>query len=570
MSEADARTGPAEAVGANVARFLPWQAAAQPAGLAVRLPVGRTGGRIDYDDLTFSALEREAGAAALLAQRAGIDRGTRVLLMVRPGRDLIVLVFALFRLGAVPVVIDPGLGLRPFLRSVRRTVPTALVGVPLAQRLSRLFFPSFRAVRSRLTPGSGGYARALADARREVERNGAPLTVPARADELAAILFTSGSTGPAKGVCYEHGQFDGQVRLIREQYGIEPGEVDLPMLPVFALFNPALGMTTVVPEMDPSRPARVDPAKIVQAIHQCGVTNTFGSPVLWTKIGAWCEARGETLPSVRRILMAGAPVSPALHRTWRNLLPNGIVHTPYGATECLPVTTISGPEVLAETAAATAAGAGTCVGRALPGVSVRILPVVDGPRPAGDLDRPLATGAIGEIVVTGPTVTRSYDALPEATAAAKLVTAAGVTWHRMGDLGRLDEEGRLWFQGRQAERVRLAEGDLYTDPVEAIFNQHPDVARTALLAVGLPGAARPVLAVEPKPSCWPRSAAARQAFATALAALAQPAWPAALGREFAFVKAFPVDVRHNAKIHRLSLALAVAAGRLKTVVVKTD
>jgi len=566
----DGRSGPADPVGANVARFLPLQAAAQPSGLAVRLPVGRTAGRIDYDDLTFAALDREAGAAAHLARASGIGRGTRVLLMVRPGRDLILLVFALFRLGAVPVVIDPGLGLRPFLRSVRRTAPAALVGIPLAQRLSRLFFPSFRTVRARLAPGSGGYARALAEARREVDRAGAPPTVEASADELAAILFTSGSTGPAKGVCYEHGQFDGQVRLIREQYGIAPGEVDLPMLPVFALFNPALGMTTVVPEMDPSRPARVDPAKIVQAIHQCGVTNSFGSPVLWARIGAWCEARGETLPSMRRILMAGAPVSPALHRQWVPLLPNGTVHTPYGATECLPVATISGPEVLAETAAATAAGAGTCVGRTLPGVTVRILPVVDGSRAASDLERPLPTGIIGEIVVTGPTVTRSYDALPEATAAAKLVTADGTTWHRMGDLGRLDAAGRLWFQGRQAERVRTGQGDLYTDPVEAIFNQHPEVARSALLAVGPPGQARPVIAVEPRPGHWPRTAGARLAFARALAALAKPGWPPALGREFTFVKAFPVDVRHNAKIHRLSLATAVTSGRLKTVGVKSD
>ena len=207
------------------------------------------------------------------------------------------------------------------------------------------------------------------------------------ARDLAAILFTSGSTGPPKGVCYEHGMFEAQVSAIREQYGISEGEVDLPMLPIFALFNPALGMTTVVPEINPSKPATVDPAKIVQAIQQCGVTNSFGSPVLWKKIGAYCVERGETLPSLKRILMAGASVPPPLMGQFRKILDQGQVHSPYGATEVLPVSSISDGEVLGETAHLTTQGKGTCVGRPLPGVEVKIVPVSDEPLDASALEK---------------------------------------------------------------------------------------------------------------------------------------------------------------------------------------
>ena len=136
-------------------------------------------------------------------------------------------------------------------------------------------------------PVSGSHtARDKGRGRRAPGHGGRP-----RPGELAAILFTSGSTGAPKGVCYEHGMFDAQVRLIRETYGIEPGEVDLPLLPIFALFNPALGMTSVIPEIDPRHPARADPAKIVQAIRQEKVTNSFGSPTLWRKVAEYCRAR---------------------------------------------------------------------------------------------------------------------------------------------------------------------------------------------------------------------------------------------------------------------------------------
>ncbi len=546
----------------NVARFLPAIAARQPDALALRLPRGRTrDGGIRYLDLSFARLEAETNAWAARLAAAGVTRGTRVLLLVTPGLSLIALCFALFKTGAAPVVIDPGMGLKRFLACVAHSRPQALVAIPKGIWLARLFRRGFAGVDARLT------VRPHQPLTRADAPPPAPIAPAAtRPDELAAILFTSGSTGPAKGVRYEHGMFEAQVRAIRDAYVIEPGEVDLPMLPIFALFNPALGMTTVVPEMNPGRPAAVDPAAIVRAIRQCGVTNSFGSPVLWRKIGDHCLRHGLTLPSLKRILMAGAPAPPSLLADFRKILPHGTVHVPYGATEALPVTSITDREVLESTAAETLRGAGTCVGAPLAGVDVRLL------RPTGEIvatwDDALAApaGSIGEIVVRGATATRAYDGLPEATARSKIAypnppDGGPAHFHRMGDAGRLDEAGRLWFCGRMAERVVAHDGVHYTECCEPVFNVHPRVARTALIALGSARGIVPALVIEPKPGCWPRSQLARLRFVEELRALGVARATTRTIDCFFFHRRFPVDVRHNAKIHRLELARLFARRR---------
>jgi acyl-CoA synthetase (AMP-forming)/AMP-acid ligase II len=320
--------------------------------------------------------------------------------MVKQGLPLIAVAFALFKVGAVPVVIDPGMGLRNFLRCVRRSQPRALVGIPLAQVISRIFRPTFRSVQSRVWVSGSPHAR-IPQAKGGNPKSAMVTSAPT---DLAAVLFTSGSTGAPKGVCYEHGMFEAQVRLIRETYGIQPGEVDLPMLPIFALFNPALGMTTVVPEIDPRRPAAVDPAKIVQAIRQENVTNSFGSPTLWRKLQQHCLAHDLTLPSLRRVLCAGAPVPAALWADPARWLPHGTLHSPYGATEALPVSTVSPPRSIPPPCAApaSAAPAGHRPQGSSRSRTARSRPLAD--------TRELPPGEIGEIIVSGPVVTKTYDA----------------------------------------------------------------------------------------------------------------------------------------------------------------
>jgi olefin beta-lactone synthetase len=538
---------------ANIAHHLPLMAAHQPDHPAVKIPRGRTGdGRIDYLTLTFRELNTEVDAWVTRLQGKGVRTGDRVLVMVKQGLPLIAAAFALFKLGAVPVIIDPGMGRKNFLACVARSKPRVLLGIPLAQILSHVFRAAFQTVEIRVWASGSPTARLSSGG--PVSAPAAPLPiVNSAASDLAAILFTSGSTGAPKGVCYEHGMFEAQVRLVRDTYDIQPGEVDLPMLPIFALFNPALGMTTVVPELDPSRPAAVDPAKIVQAIQEQRITNSFGSPTLWRKIFDHCLEKQITLPSLKRVLCAGAAVPASLWADAARVLPNGQLHSPYGATEALPLCSISAAEISADSVA------GACVGHPIEGLQVKVVPLTDGP--LGRVD-PLPPREIGEIVAEGPVVTRSYDSLPEATAMAKIsfprtllsgqknpFSNAGECWHRLGDCGYLDRDGRLWFVGRKAERVVTAAGTLHTEPCEQVFRRHPRVARCALVGLGERGRQEPALVVQPAGPAGDEASIARELRALA----AQHPHTAAI-RRFFFHPSFPVDVRHNAKIHRLTLA----------------
>jgi acyl-CoA synthetase (AMP-forming)/AMP-acid ligase II len=547
---------------ANIARHLGLMAAAQPDTAALKIPRGRTrSGDIDYLTLTFAELAAEVAAWQTRLTTAGVRSGDRTLVMVRQGLPLIASAFALFSLGAVPVVIDPGMGLKNFLTCVARSHPRALVGIPAASLVSRIFFRAFATVKVRV-PASGYLTARLTLPSLQPSTFNLQLVNSAAAD-LAAVLFTSGSTGAPKGVCYEHGHFDAQVRLIRDTYNIQPGEIDLPLLPIFALFNPALGMTTIVPEIDPRRPAALDPAAIVQAIRQENVTTSFGSPTLWQKIGAHCLAENITLPTVRRVLCAGAPVPAALWTSSRTFLPNGQLHSPYGATESLPLATISASEI-ENLKSKIENPLGACVGRPVREIDIKIIAPTDTPIATLSDIRELPSGEIGEIIATGPVVTKSYDALPAATALAKISAPSSqlstlssqlggvpaAIWHRLGDCGYRDADGRLWFCGRKVERVTTAQGILYTEPCERVFRAHPRATRCALIGLGSAPNQLPAIVVETAV----RNSSEARALTRELRSLALAQPHTAAIKRFFFHPKFPVDVRHNAKIHRLTLA----------------
>jgi len=370
------------------------------------------------------------------------------------------------------------------------------------------------------------------------------------------LLFTSGSTGIPKGVVYRHRHFINQVEMLRTAFDICPGEVDLPTFPPFALFDPAMGMTTVVPFMDPTRPAKADPGLLVQTIERFGVTNIFGSPALLNVLGRHTESMNIHLSTVRRVISAGAAVPVATIRRLQKTLPaDAEVHTPYGATECLPVASVSGTELNAEVEQLTVTGEGTCVGRPVAPNSVKIIAVSDGVVESFDDSLELPMGVTGEIVVNGPTSTDTYWQKPAQTRLAKITDSEGRIWHRMGDTGYFDTEGRLWYCGRKSQRVINEHEVLYADQVEAIFNVHPEVARTALVGIGLPGRQTPVLCVEPlrKPN-----AARRHRIHTDLLQLGQAHMVSKSIQQILFHKSFPVDIRHNAKIGREKLAVWAA------------
>lgn len=541
----------------NIAARLPELARERPDQIAIRCP-GRRGagnGMAAYDvTLDYRQLDARSDAMAAGLAGYGIGRGVRTVVMVRPSPEFFLLMFALFKLGAVPVLVDPGIDKRALKQCLDEAQPEAFIGIPLAHvaRLALRWAPSAtRLVTVGRRLGWGGTTLAA------LERAGAnrgPMLAATDGEDMAAILFTSGSTGVPKGVVYRHRHFVGQIQLLGSAFGMEAGGVDLPTFPPFALFDPALGLTSVIPDMDPTRPAQADPARLHDAIQRFGVTQLFGSPALMRVLAR----HGRPLPTVTRVTSAGAPVPPDVVATIRSLLPaDAQFWTPYGATECLPVAVVEGRE-LERTRAATEAGAGTCVGSVVEPNEVRIIAIDDAPLPDWSQARVLAVGEVGEITVAGPTATDSYFNRPQATAAAKisetLADGSVRVVHRMGDVGYFDPQGRLWFCGRKTHRVETAHGPLYTEQVEPVFNTVPGVARTALVGVGPAGAQVPVLCVELQ-----RGQSDSPALQEALRAHAAARAPEAGLQHFLVHPAFPVDIRHNAKIGREKLAVWASA-----------
>lgn len=539
-----------EPLGHNVARHLRIAALEQPEAWATKTPLSvGPNGSVSHARCSFRQLDQESDAAARIFQAEGIQQGCRVLLALHPGHDLIVGMFGLLKVGAVPIAIDPGMGWKNFLACVDHAQPTALVGTRAAIWLSHLPLPAFKTLQHRVKLGTTRWRHLIKTCTATTPR---PLANVLDTD-LAAILFTSGSTGKPKGVCYTHGMFEAQISLIQKTFGIQPGEIDMPMLPLFALFNPALRMTSVTPLLNPSRPASANPAPIVAALRAENVTNSFGSPAIWTLITEHCLQRGLTLPSLRRLLIAGAPVPDRLLEQLQKVAPHCQINTPYGATECLPVTNIEAQERLTETRAASLQGHGTCVGRPVNGVTIRIIRITDTPLAQMQDAQLCEVNEIGEIIVTGPNVTHTYDGLPEATAAAKIYDQ-GQVWHRMGDLGKIDGQGRLWFLGRKAEKVTTDMGVLYTEAIEPLFRTHPQVARCALIGVGSAPHQKPYLVIEPRPENFPLNDDEAKLLQASLKQLSQTSAHTAMIQGFLLQKKLPVDVRHNAKIHRLKLS----------------
>lgn len=537
----------------NIAAALPRLAAAQPDRIAMRCPGTRgPDGLAAYDvELTYAQLDMRSNAIAAGLAKRGITRGTRCVVMVRPSPEFFLLMFALFKAGAVPVLVDPGIDRRALKQCLDEAAPEAFIGIPLAH-VARVLLGWSKSAHVRITTGRRAWF--ADDTLARIERDGAEAgaqLVDTQPDDIAAILFTSGSTGVPKGVVYRHRHFVAQVALLREAFDIQPGGVDLPTFPPFALFGPALGLTSIIPDMDATRPARADPRRLVAAIGRFGVDQVFGSPALMRVLARY----GQPLPGLRRVISAGAPVPADVVARMRELLPDEArFWTPYGATECLPVAVIEGGELQA-THEATGQGAGTCVGRPLDANIVRIIRIDDAALPAWSAALVIAPGSIGEITVTGPTTTDAYFRRDAATRLAKIAETLDDgsvrIVHRMGDVGYFDGQGRLWFCGRKSDRVETAAGVLYTEQVEPVFNVHPHVRRTALVGIGPSGRQRPVLCVELEQgvhaSRWP-------AIEEALRHLG--AGHVHTGGIDAFLRhpGFPVDIRHNTKIGRPALA----------------
>jgi len=541
----------------NIAAYLPAMAKRQPDTVAVYCPVGRFAPQQQYSRYTYAELELKSNRIAAVLRDLGIGRGVRTVLMVTPGLEFFALTFALFKVGAVPVLVDPGMGTKNLKTCLEEAQPTAFIGIPKAHLARRLLGWARRTLTVRLTTGprlwfdEHSLPRLLAGTHKKM----AFAPIEPAPDETAAILFTSGSTGVPKGVVYTHQNFIAQVNALKDIYQIEPGEIDLPTFPLFALFAPALGMTAVIPQMDFTRPGEVDPQKIIAAIKRFEVTTMFGSPALIRRVALHGNQHGVKLPTLKRAISAGAPVSATTLEQFSRLLPEDArIFTPYGATEALPVCSIDSQTILDQTRHLTDRGQGVCVGHPVPEVALEIITISDDPIPQISPEYCLPDRHIGEIIVSGEQVTRSYFNREQSTQLAKIADPVNNRFfHRMGDLGYRDEEGRIWFCGRKAHRVITTAGEtLFTIPCEGVFNVLPEVFRTALVGVEVDGKQIPLICVELEPGTGPDR---HEQIIADLVQIAGKFHQTATIEHFLLHPGFPVDIRHNAKIFREKLAI---------------
>ena len=551
-----------------------------PDTIAIAQPDGKgPDGKTKYRTITFAELDRDTDRIAAALLESGVQPGMRLALFVRYGIDFISLVFALCKANITLVLIDPGMGIQRMLDCLAEVEPDGFVAIPPVHAVRLLMRHRFPKAKHNVTVGrrwfwSGlsldeirGGSDETADGRRQTaEFCFTPSSGDAAVDSLlpsalAAIIFTSGSTGPPKGVAFTHEMFDTQAQEIAERFNIQPGEVDLACFPFFGLFDITMGVTAVIPDMNPTRPAQADPAKIVEAAHRWKITQCFASPALWNRVADYCAKTGKKIDTLRRAISAGAPVSAKILAKVKPCIhPDGDIFPPYGATEALPVAVISATEVLNETAAQTDQGKGVCVGNKFPSITWKVIAITDKPITRWEDIQELPPGEIGELLVTGRQVTREYVNRPEANAAAKIQDNEGRIWHRMGDLGYLDGQDRFWFCGRKAHRVVTAERTYFSIPCEAVFNRHPKVYRSALAAVNrrtLCGAnaaqgdaANVRMFIEPLPEYFPKNKAERHQLLEELRELGRSSPLTDTITDIRLLRSFPVDVRHNVKINR--------------------
>jgi acyl-CoA synthetase (AMP-forming)/AMP-acid ligase II len=536
-----------------IAKQLTQMAENQPNTLAVT--VQQKDG--SFKEYTYQTLDRTSNQVADALLNIGVRKGTRVVVMERPGFHFFSVVFALFRIGAVLVAIDPGLGLKGLKQCIAEAEPQVFIGNIKAHMARVLFGWGKDSIETRILttplffpiPGTISLSKLDRHSKSNFTR---PVLLDVEDDGMAAILFTSGSTGIPKGAVYSHSNFHAQIYALKNCYDIQQGEVDLATFPLFALYAPAMGMTSVIPYMDFTRPGKVDPPRLAASISRYGATTMFGSPALLDRFGRWATQLDVKFSTLKRVLSAGAPVSPQILERFTHLVAGGVeIYTPYGATEALPVCSIGSREVLNDTRGGTDQGLGICVGKPVEDIEVYIIRITDDVIERWDSKAVLSSYSKGEIVVSGPQVTSAYYNRPHETRNAKIINDSGKLYHRMGDTGYIDESGRLWFCGRKSHCVHYDDEIYFSICCEGVFNVHDQVFRSALIGLRQDGKTVPALCVELETG--QRHADKNQIREELLKIGSQYQHTRPINDIF-FHPAFPVDIRHNAKINRTQLA----------------
>lgn len=528
---------------------------------AVRLPcLNKKTQNYDYHHLSFSELDTLINKYAFNLKENGLKRGDKTLLFVKPSLEFHALVFSLFKIGVIPILIDPGMGVKNLLIAIKEVSPTSLIAEPEVHVLSLLYRKTFKTIKIRITTDKRRFLRCLTLPRIKTLKNFVSTdklidTEDMQEDETCAILFTSGGTGKPKGVCYSHKIFTEQTRILKDVFGLNSEDVDLPGFPLFSLFTLCMGMTSVIPDMDPSKPSLADPIKLTKNILDNNVTFAAGSPAIWKNLIDYCGHHNIQFETLKSLVMFGAPIESKIHKAFKDILPNGTTYTPYGATESLPVSCVSGKSILNDFAEKTLQGKGTCIGKAVPGLKVQIIGITD--TVINDIAQAkiLNRFEIGEIIVQGDVVTKSYYENIPKTQLAKISDELSI-WHRMGDLGYIDNDDNIWFCGRKAHRVETSNGLFCSVNTEALFLSHKFVNKAALVSKGDDSMG---IVIERTQTGRKYN---KEDLRAEILSLAKENELTRYIESVHFHDSFPVDIRHNIKIDRKKLQQAVANGKI--------
>jgi acyl-coenzyme A synthetase/AMP-(fatty) acid ligase len=502
-----------------------WDAVAQRRGdpAPAVIEMGPSGRSISFGDLHNRIENIAAGMAA-----SGINAGDRIALLVQPGVDLTAVLYGLWRRGAIAVVVDAGLGLRGIRTALRSAGPKYVIGgfKGLAAARTMGLAAQFISV--------GEVPLKVTSTLEQIEDLGAhsPLPEGPAATDPAAIAFTSGATGPAKGVLYLHGQLQAQREALAALYSITEADRLVAAFGPFALMGAALGISSVVPDMNLTAPSTLTATAMAQAVEAVDATMVFASPAALANV-ARTRAGVAAMPGVRLLLSTGAPVPAELLREVLTMMPSAQAHAPYGMTEVLPVADIGLKEM-----EAAGQGNGTCVGYPVPGVTVRLSALDAHGNAVGPLSD--APGVTGEVCVQAAHTKQRYDRLWVTEHAA----SRDPGWHRTGDVGHFDDDGRLWIEGRLVHVIVTAQGPVTPVGLERRAEAIPAVKRAAAVGIGPRGAQQVVMVMETE---YGTSGLAPDGLRDAVRDAVGEV-PAVLT-----VSDLPVDIRHNSKIDRVRL-----------------
>ncbi|MES2662888.1 MAG: fatty acid CoA ligase family protein [Pseudomonadota bacterium] len=512
-------------------------------------------GKILYKKKSFYEIDQESDHIAHILQKRGFKPGDKTILMLKAGPELYSLLFGIFKVGVIPVLVDPGMNISQMLQCYKSVNVETFVGSPIAH-IVRLLNPSaFSTIKLVVWIVHGKIISKMRYAVKEKTVKSFPIYANQKND-LALINFTSGSTGPAKGAECTCGMAQSRMELIKEHHCITKEDTHLITSPFFGVFGIMMGNTCVLPEMDPINPAKIFSPYIIDAITKFNTTCMFASPALLHTLGNHFRNKKIVLQSLRLVVSGGAPITFKTMKLFRRILQtDAIFESNWGTTEGLPLAAINIDTILNKTQSCVS-DAGTCLGKPVDRVEVKVINIDRNPILNLNKDLKINSNEIGELIVRGPNVSLRYYYDETNNKRNKILDEYNNVWHRTGDLGWIDSTGNIWFCGRMSDQIvtDLQLSVLNSVQCEEIINHHPGVYRSALVSAQLKlenvVCIVPVMCVELDKTCLlNKSSNVRK---NILELLMKNSLTQSI-KHVLFHPAFPVDRRHNAKINRKEL-----------------